>query len=150
MTVPNVRRSPLVVVINDDPAFLELAQSLLEHKGYRVEIRMAGTGARSLVRDLRPDLVILDLRLGDRNGHDVFQALTLDPRTTDVPVLICSAASEQLRRMGRRVQQLGGDVLPKPFTPDQLFEKVAKLLRQPKRRDASPKEISVIPEPPTS
>jgi DNA-binding response OmpR family regulator len=119
---------PLIVVINDDPAFLELVKELLEDERFQVEVRRIGTGAYQFVKDRQPALVILDVRLGDKNGWDVCQALVLDPATRRIPILVCSAAADELRAVAEQVRRLGGDVLRKPFALDALVRKVEALL----------------------
>jgi DNA-binding response OmpR family regulator len=119
---------PLIVVINDDPAFLELVKDLLEDERFQVEVRRIGTGAYQFVKDQQPALVILDVRLGDTNGWDVCQALVLDPATQRIPILVCSAAADELRAVADQVRRLGGDVLRKPFALSVLVGKVEALL----------------------
>jgi DNA-binding response OmpR family regulator len=119
---------PLIVVINDDPAFLDLVKDLLEDERFRVEVRRIGTGAYQFVKDRQPALVILDVKLGDKSGWDVCQAIVLDPATRQIPVLVCSAAVDELRTMADRVRRLGGDVLRKPFALDALVSKAEALL----------------------
>jgi DNA-binding response OmpR family regulator len=118
------------VVVNDDPAFLELAKDLLEDERFRVEVRRIGTGAYQFVKERQPALVILDVKLGDKNGWDVVQAIALDPATRQIPVLVCSAAVDELRTVADQVRHLGGDVLRKPFALDVLISKAEALLGQ--------------------
>jgi DNA-binding response OmpR family regulator len=119
---------PLIVVINDDPTFLELVKDLLEDERFRVEVRRIGGGAYQVVKERQPALVILDVRLGDKNGWDVCQALVLDPATQRIPILVCSGAADELRAVAEQVRRLGGDVLRKPFALDALVSKAEALL----------------------
>src|SRR6187402_554832 len=68
-----------IVVINDSPELLELAEMLLRDEDFDVKVALLGTGALELIRTTMPDLVILDIRLPDVSGWDVLQALKLDP-----------------------------------------------------------------------
>ncbi len=118
-----------IVVVNDSPELLELAEMLLRDEDFDVKVAMLGTGALELIRTTMPDLVILDIRLPDVSGWDILQALKLDPRTSSVPVLVCSAAVQELRTLDAQLARIGVDVLVKPFAIDTLLDKVRNLVR---------------------
>lgn len=117
-----------IVVINDSPELLELAELLLTDEDYDVKVALTGSGALDLIRTTRPDLVVLDVRLPDVSGWDILQALKLDPNTSSIPVLVCSAAVQELRTLEAQLSRLGVDVLIKPFAIDTLLEKVRNLI----------------------
>ncbi|HEU5316118.1 MAG TPA: response regulator, partial [Chloroflexota bacterium] len=75
--------SARIVVINDDRPFLDLMEELLqEQERYDVETRREWDGAYEYVKEHRPDLVILDIRIGgEERGWQILQMLTLDPET---------------------------------------------------------------------
>src|SRR5919206_4141590 len=86
-----------IAVINDDTPFLELMEQLLEGEGYGVVTRKEWDGAYQFVKEQRPDVVILDIRIGgEEAGWQILQMLTLDPETLPIPVIICSAAVDDL------------------------------------------------------
>src|SRR3954451_17863787 len=118
---------PTIVVINDNPDLLELARLLFEDEGYDVKVAQVGNGAYDLIRQTRPDLVILDVRLPDISGWDILQALRLDSLTAAITVLICSAAVGEMRDLEAQLAQAGVDWLVKPFSIDTLLEKVRAL-----------------------
>jgi DNA-binding response OmpR family regulator len=117
-----------VVVVNDSPELLELAEILLSEEDFDVKVALSGAGAMRLIRDTLPDLVILDVRMPDVSGWDILQALKLDQRTAGIPVLVCSAAVQELRELGAQLSAIGVDVLIKPFAIDTLMEKVRALV----------------------
>jgi DNA-binding response OmpR family regulator len=124
---PGRSAQPRVVVIDDDPDFIRIITDTLRRASYRVDAHDHGTGARQFVREARPDLVILDIHLGDRSGWDVFQALRLDPDTEDIPVLVCSGDVEEIRRFSPTLLRRNADVLGKPFDLQSLLLKVHQL-----------------------
>ena len=121
-------RHQTIVVINDSPELLELARLLFEDEGYDVKVAQIGTGAFDLIRQTRPDLVILDVRLPDISGWDILQAMKLERATASIPVLVCTAAVNELAELGNQLSQVGVDTLIKPFAIDSLLEKVATLI----------------------
>ena len=117
-----------IIVVNDSPDLLELAQLLFEDEGYDVKVALAGTGAFELIRQSGPDLVVLDVRLPDISGWDILQAMRLDPETANIPVLMCSAAVGEMRQLEEQLTAAGVDWLVKPYSIDALLEKVHRLL----------------------
>ena len=127
---PEGRTAPKIAVINDDSVFLDLMHDLLEEsEGYRVSVCKEGDHAYEFVRELVPDLVILDIRIGHQeNGWVILELLTLDPRTRGIPVIVCSAAITDLQAHQPMLDALGVDVLAKPFDLEMLLEKVSTAL----------------------
>jgi DNA-binding response OmpR family regulator len=117
-----------IVVVNDSPELLELAEILLRDEDYDVKVALIGAGVLDLIRSTLPDLVILDIRLPDVSGWDILQSLKLDARTSTIPVLVCSAAVNELRALEEQLARMGVDVLIKPFAVDTLIEKVCSLI----------------------
>jgi len=117
-----------VVVINDSPELLELAEILLRDEDFDVKVALTGSRALELVRTTMPDLVILDVRMPDVSGWDILQSLKLDQGTASIPVLVCSAAVQELRQLESQLASMGVDVLIKPFAIDTLLTKVQALI----------------------
>jgi CheY-like chemotaxis protein len=119
-----------IAVINDDTFFLELMYDLLsQEEGGEVHLCKEGSAAYAFVKELQPDLVILDIRIeGQEVGWAILECLTLDPATRQIPVIVCSAAIRQLEEQRARLATLGIEVLPKPFDLDMLLEKVRRAL----------------------
>jgi two-component system, OmpR family, phosphate regulon response regulator PhoB len=117
-----------IVVVNDSPELLELAEMLLSDEDFDVKVALSGAGALELIRTRLPDLVILDVRLPDVSGWDILQSLKLDHATSAIPVLVCSAAVQELRGLEPQLKRMGVDVLIKPFSIDTLLDKVRRLI----------------------
>ncbi len=121
---------PSIAVINDDTAFLGLMEELLEkEEGYDVRVCREADRAYEFVKSLRPNLVILDIRVGhEESGWTILELLTLDPTTRPIPVIVCSAAVHSLIEHQQLLQQYGCEVLAKPFDLDALLRKVREAL----------------------
>ncbi|HEX5506824.1 MAG TPA: response regulator, partial [Thermomicrobiales bacterium] len=77
----------------------------------------------------RPDLVLLDIRMGHPEaGWQTLELLRLDPETTRIPVIVCSADTPFLRAKEGALRALRCDILEKPFDLDTLLAKVAAVL----------------------
>jgi CheY-like chemotaxis protein len=118
------QRKPLIVVINVDTPFLELMEELLEEfEVFSVKTRKEWHEAHEYVKEVRPDLVILDLVMGqEERGWRILELLTLDPETRLIPVIVCSADVVKLREAADVLGQHGIRALPKPFDLDDLVK----------------------------
>src|SRR5688572_24397302 len=130
-----VMRRPRVVVINDDDAFLGLMQELLVDEGFDVETRKDADNAYGFVKQLGPDLVILDLVIGrEEVGWRILELLTLDPATRSTPIIMCSAAVRSLQEHELLLRKYGIRALPKPFDIDDLMASIHATLAEHARR----------------
>ena len=137
-------RRARIVLINDDTAFLDLMHDLLQSvEGYEVLICKEGDQAHAFVKEARPDLVLLDIRIrGEEIGWTVLELLTLDPATRPIPVIVCSAAIRELQDHEPLLRRYGVAVLPKPFDLDALLDKVRTGLEQVRRLASPPHEAT--------
>ena len=128
---PQARRGRLAV-INDDTVFLDLMHELLQdEEGYEVLICREWDNAYQFVKDHRPDLVILDIRIGgEERGWTILNLLTLDPATRPTPVIVCSAAIQSLHEHQEWLDRFGVRALPKPFDLDTLLETIGGMLAE--------------------
>jgi CheY-like chemotaxis protein len=119
-----------IALINDDTAYLQLMEDLLqEEEGHEVLTCKVSSGAYEFVKEQRPDLVLLDIRMETPEaGWMVLELLTLDVETRDIPMIVCSAAIGDLQDHEDLLKKYGVDVLPKPFDLDTLLEKVEAAL----------------------
>ncbi len=117
---------PHIAVVNDDTVFLHLMEELLRAEAdCNVSTCFSGSEGYKFVRDLQPDLVILDLVFGPaEEGWRTLDLLTLDPTTRHIPVIVCSAATQQLHKHEDWLRRFDVEVLPKPFDLEVLLEKV--------------------------
>lgn len=119
-----------MLVVEDDPAIIELLRLLLEQEGLRVETAQDGLEALERLDVITPDLVLLDLQLPKLEGIDVLWEMRRHPKWSSVPVVIISVdSSPQMMLQG---WQLGVDsYFVKPFDPDELLRVVRRILSLP-------------------
>lgn len=113
-----------VVFIEDDAAIAQMYRLKLERDGYAVTVAHDGEAGLQAVRELRPDLVFLDIRLPKMDGFTVLERLRNEPATAHTPVVILSNYSE--KEMVDRGLRLGAleYVIKAEATPASLAEKV--------------------------
>ena len=121
-----------IAVVNDNPDFLELMQEILEDERYEcATIDGDGSDALDRIRESRPDLLMIDLRLGldGAHGWDIAKQVRTEPDFRVLPILLCCsdpfAASEV---EGELEATHGTETLSKPFSIDQLNGAIERLL----------------------
>jgi CheY-like chemotaxis protein len=129
------RPAGLRLLVADDDANLRRILSLfLRSAGYEVEEAEDGRQAIEAARDRRPALALLDIMMPILDGFAACRILKEDPRTRDIPVVICSARSgnddlAEALRLGAE------DYIAKPFRKEAVLEKVARILATRGRAD---------------
>jgi CheY-like chemotaxis protein len=129
-----------ILAVNDDPAILELFNELLTEEGYRVTLDVFARSTSEILADIRrlqPDLVIMDFIIGSEgSGWQLLQAVRMDRRTRDIPVIVCTGAVRQIRELSEHLSEMHVETLLKPFDIDHLIEMVSGLLT-PSKQPAS-------------
>jgi len=116
----------MVLVVDDEPKIVKLAQDYLGRGGFHVVTAADGKTALAVVRRERPDLIVLDLNLPGMDGLDVCRALR---RESDVPIIMLTARVEEADRLIGL--ELGADdYVTKPFSPRELVARVRAVLRR--------------------
>lgn len=117
-----------ILVVDDDPEVVELISDVLERDG-RFETRSVNNGfdAGMMVKEYRPDLIVLDVMLPDINGKEVCQRVRSDSNLDSVRIICISGMVEddkiaELRDAG------ADDFMHKPFDADKLVERICRLL----------------------
>ncbi len=119
------RRSPRIVVVEDDPEVREIEIFLLESEGYEcIGVSEGGPAALTIKRE-RADVVILDMMLPGKDGNAVLAELSADPATRDVPVIVVSGFSSRVDP-APQVKR----VTIKPFDVTVLLDAVARETRR--------------------
>jgi two-component system alkaline phosphatase synthesis response regulator PhoP len=118
-----------ILVVDDDRQIVRLVSSYLEQAGYDVATAYDGAAALWQVRHERPDLMILDLMLPDRDGWEVTRTIRADASLTDLPIIMLTARVEDTDKIvGLEVG--ADDYITKPFNPREVVARVRALLRR--------------------
>ena len=116
-----------VLVIEDEDNIAIALDYLLTREGYAHSRIATGAGAADLIRETRPDLVLLDVMLPEVSGFEICEAVRRDPALACVKILIMTARGSAMER--RKGLALGADgFIAKPFELGELRAEVARLL----------------------
>lgn len=129
MPLASERRRPRVLIVEDDPMVLELVTTRLDLAGFQTFFARNGREGLSRIRDLRPDVLVLDINMPVMDGFEVLSHL-MAVKAFYPPTLVLTARNrpEDVKvaiGLGAR------DFLAKPFRDDQLIARVGRLLRKP-------------------
>jgi two-component system OmpR family response regulator len=116
-----------ILVIDDEPNVIRLCQQALGREGFVVKGALRGEEGLQLLKEEGFDLILLDVRLPDRDGLDVLSAI----RQTDpeVPVIIITA-HDTMEVTARLLKSEAQDLLLKPFTLEELVNSAQKVLER--------------------
>jgi two-component system response regulator MtrA len=122
-----------VLVVDDDPALAEMLTIVLRGEGFDTAVVGDGTRALPAVRDLRPDVVLLDLMLPGMNGIDVCRAIRTE---SGVPIVMLTAKTDTVDIV-LGLESGADDYIVKPFSPKELVARVRSLFRRMERKTDS-------------
>jgi CheY-like chemotaxis protein len=119
---------PKILVAEDERDIRELIGFTLRFAGLDVTLTKNGEEAVEQAPQLKPDLIMLDVRMPKMTGYDACRALKKNPDTRNIPVVILSAKGQDGEI--QEGKEAGADhYIVKPFAPDRLSEQVKEILR---------------------
>lgn len=128
-----------ILLIDDDPDFVDATRLVLEEAGYEVRTALHGQEGLDLARQKTPDLIILDIIMPEQDGFMVCEALKADPELRHVPIMMLTSFAERVSDTSLAVKQgmmlEAEDYVDKPVRPPELLRRIEKLLARLKRSD---------------
>ncbi len=129
-----------ILVVDDEPQIRRFLRISLTANGYHVlEAETAGQGI-AMARDIRPDLLILDLGLPDQDGQEVITALRLN---MDLPIIVLSVRAQEMDKV-EALDRGANDYLVKPFGVAELMARIRALLRPHMEKEAAVVESGAV------
>ena len=122
---------PLLLIVEDEAALVELLRYNFEKEGFRVAVAMDGEAALVSVAEARPDIMVLDWMLPHVSGLEVCRQIRRKADTRDVPIIMLTARGEESDRI-RGLEVGADDYVAKPFSPSELIARVRAVLRRSK------------------
>ena len=120
--------SKKILLVDDDPDFVDAVRAVLENAEYHVEIAYDGDECLEKVNSFMPDLIVLDVMMPGKDGYEVCEILKDQESTMDIPVILLTAvasrvsSSKYTHRMGMSTS--ADDYIPKPVLPEELLQRV--------------------------
>jgi len=118
-----------ILCIEDEPEMIDLMRLILGRRGFEVKGATGGAEGLRMIREEKPDLVLLDLMMPEMDGWEVYQQIKADEKTKNIPVIVVTAKAQSIDRvLGLHIAKVD-DYIAKPFSPQDLMNSVEKVLK---------------------
>lgn len=115
-----------ILVVDDSPTDLKYLTDMLVKNGYQVSTAENAEDALAKAKQLKPDLVLMDIVMPGQNGFQATRALTRDDATKHIPVIICTSKGQETDKVWG-LRQGAKDYIVKPVNPVDLLAKISAL-----------------------
>jgi DNA-binding response OmpR family regulator len=127
-----------ILIVDDKSELLHLMRRVLEDEQYQVSILQDGNDAFTTMKATLPDLLILDLKLGNISGKDVLRQLKDDAVTAEIPVIVYTAAVLEAEEVSKLIRSNPDyyqrvRMIQKPFELQYLLDMVEQVVNEPVR-----------------
>jgi twitching motility two-component system response regulator PilH len=112
-----------ILIVDDSPTEAHVLRGMLEKNGFEVETAENGTEGIARAKQLKPDLILMDVVMPGLNGFQATRQLTKDAETADIPVIIVTTKDQETDRVWG-LRQGAKDFLTKPVSEKTLMEKI--------------------------
>jgi DNA-binding response OmpR family regulator len=137
---PAIRAGTKILIVEDNPAFLKMVKALLESEGFIAIAAEDPTEVTNLAKSHQPDLILMDVVLGEASGIELCQKLKSLPYTSTIPVVLLSGAQTDEEFQIQGFEEGADDYILKPISNELLVAKVKAVLR----RYASAEELADV------
>ncbi len=121
METKSAVKAATILVVDDEPEITEIIEAFLENAGYNVKVENQPHNAIPLARELKPDLILLDIMMPGMDGYQICNQIKEDPNMSETPVIFLTGKDTK-DDQGKSFQ-VGGDMfIKKPFSCERLLE----------------------------
>ena len=122
-------KSRSILCIEDETEMIDLIRLILGRRGYEVRGAPSGIEGLKMIRESKPDLILLDLMMPQMDGWEVYQQIKAEEKTRNIPVIVVTAKAQSIDRvLGLHIAKVD-DYIAKPFSPQELLSSVEKVLK---------------------
>ncbi len=115
-----------ILIVDDSPTERHVLQDMLTKAGYEVLASDNGEDAIAKARSSKPDLILMDVVMPGLNGFQATRAISRDPETRSIPVIMCTSKSQETDKIWG-LRQGARDYVVKPVVRDELLAKITSL-----------------------
>ncbi|HHJ13992.1 MAG TPA: response regulator [Gammaproteobacteria bacterium] len=116
-----------ILIVDDSPTEAHILKGMLEKNGFAVETAESGTEGIERAKELKPDLILMDVVMPGLNGFQATRQLTRSTETSDIPVIIVTTKNQETDRVWG-LRQGAKDFITKPVSEKDLMEKINTIL----------------------
>jgi twitching motility two-component system response regulator PilH len=118
---------PLILIVDDSPTEAHVMQTALQRHGYRTAVAADGAEGIRMAREIRPDLIFMDIVMPGMNGYQATRTLTNDPDTSGIPIVMVTSKGQETDKIWG-LRQGAIDYMIKPVSPADLVAKAQSTL----------------------
>jgi twitching motility two-component system response regulator PilH len=115
-----------ILIVDDSPTERHVLNDLLTKSGFEVVASDNGEDAILKAKSLKPDLILMDVVMPGLNGFQATRAISRDPDTRTIPIILCTSKSQETDKIWG-MRQGARDYIVKPVNRDELLEKIAAI-----------------------
>lgn len=115
-----------ILIVDDSPTERHVLNDLLSKAGFDVVASDNGADAIRKAKQVRPDLILMDVVMPGLNGFQATRAISRDPDTKKIPIIMCTSKSQETDKIWG-MRQGARDYVVKPVNRDELLTKIAAL-----------------------
>jgi two-component system response regulator VicR len=117
-----------ILCIEDETEMIDLMRLILERRGFDFVGAEGGQQGLELMRQEKPDLILLDLMMPGMDGWEVYQQIKADEELKDTAVIVVTAKAQNIDKvLGLHIAQVD-DYITKPFGPQELLDSIYRVL----------------------
>jgi len=135
-----------ILIIEDEEVLIDVLEKKLTYEGYEISVAKDGEEGLKKIKEVKPDIVLLDIVMPKMNGYEVLEVLQKDTKLAQIPVIIISNSGQPVE-IDRALRLGAKDYLVKAeFSPEEVLEKVVSCLKD-KVSISHHKDLSSNPQP---
>jgi len=119
---------PTILIVDDSLTFREMVSEHLRQGGFTVVQAVDGEDAIAKIKVTLPDLVVTDIVMPRKNGYELTRWIKNEPDLKAIPVIMCTTKSEESDVYWGK-KQGANDYVTKPYHPDDLLDRIKRLLK---------------------
>ena len=120
----------LILLVDDDPDFVEAVRVIVENGGYEVEVAYDGQEGLEAVAERKPDLIVLDVMMPVMNGHEACAKLKGNEETAEIPIILLTSVADRVTTSTYTHRDMleseAEDYMPKPVEPAELLDRIKR------------------------
>ncbi len=119
----NIEEKPTILLVDDNLKNLQLLTSILSRKGYKIRVATNGFSALNSVKNVLPDLILLDVMMPEMDGFTVCKTLKANPNTQEIPIIFVTALNDISEKI-KAFEAGGVDFITKPFNSKEIIARL--------------------------
>ena len=117
-----------IVLVEDDPLLIDIYATKFREAGFQVAVVDRGDAAAGVIEKERPDIVVLDIVLPQKDGWDILRSVKSNPKTKDIKVVMLSNLGQKEEIEKGMALGAAGYLIKAHYTPSQVVKEIRKLL----------------------